>query len=186
VEKFTREQAAIRDQIERDGFNEVVGSYVSVLGGEAVDASLLQLGRYGYADPASARMRRSLRTIQARLGRKGLLYRYLTDDGLPPGEGAFGICSFWGVTAQALGGDPEGAKEMFEQLLRHANDVGLFAEEIDPENGVALGNFPQAFTHVGLIDAALRLGGVRPQAQPMELAAAEPTAVMAAPLAKRV
>ena len=186
VEKFTREQAAIRDQIERDGFNEAIGSYVSVLGGKAVDASLLQLGRYGYADPASARMRSSLRTIQARLGRNGLLYRYLTDDGLPPGEGAFGICSFWVAAAQGLAGDPEGAKKTFEQLLRHANDVGLFAEEIDPENGVALGNFPQAFTHVGLIDAALRLASGQRPAHPTELPAAEPTAEAATPLAKRV
>ncbi len=186
VEKFTRERDTIRDQIDRDGFNEAIGSYVSVLGGKAVDASLLQLARYGYADPASARMRSSLRTIQARLGRNGLLYRYLTDDGLPPGEGAFGICSFWVVTAQALAGNPEGAKEIFEQLLRYGNDVGLFAEEIDPENGVALGNFPQAFTHVGLIDAALRLGASRRSTQPTELPAAEPTAEVATPLAKRV
>ena len=159
AERFERERAAIRDQIESRGFDESIGSYVSVLDGDAVDASLLQLGRYGYIDPTSARMRGTLAAVEAHLGRNGLLYRYLTEDGLPPGEGAFGICSFWAVTAQALGGDSDGAAGAFERLLGHANDVGLFAEEIDPESGTQLGNFPQAFTHVGLIDAALTLAG---------------------------
>jgi GH15 family glucan-1,4-alpha-glucosidase len=170
AEKFARELAAIRDCIETQGLVPDRGSYASVLGGTAVDASLLQLGRYGYVDPASPRMRDTLATVRARLGRNGLLYRYLNDDGLPPGEGAFGICSFWAVTAQALAGDNAGATERFEDLLKYSNDVGLFAEEIDPENGALLGNFPQAFTHVGLIDAALTLAGVsRRPAAPAEL-----------------
>jgi GH15 family glucan-1,4-alpha-glucosidase len=155
--RLARERAAIGEEIERRGFDAGLQSYVSVLGGDALDASLLQLGRYGYADPASPRMRGTLAAVHARLGRNGLLYRYLEDDGLAPGEGAFGICSFWAVTAQALGGDRRGAGEVFEHLLDYANDVGLFAEEIDPASGAALGNFPQAFTHVGLIDAALTL-----------------------------
>ena len=159
AEKFTLEQAAIREEVECRGFDEDIGSYVSVLEGSAMDAGLLQLGRRGYVDPASARMRGTLAAVQAHLGRDGLVRRYLMDDGLPPGEGAFGICSFWAVTAQALAGDHVGAGQIFERLLRHANDVGLFAEEIDPESGVLLGNFPQAFTHVGLIDAALTLAG---------------------------
>ncbi|HJR15468.1 MAG TPA: glycoside hydrolase family 15 protein, partial [Gemmatimonadales bacterium] len=174
VERFARERAAIRDQIESRGYHEGIGSYVSVLGGDAVDASLLQLGRYGYADPGSVRMRGTLSAVQARLGRGHLLYRYLTDDGLPPGEGAFGICGFWGVTAQALAGDRDRAEKAFEHLLGYANDVGLFAEEIDPESGAALGNYPQAFTHVGLIDAALTLAGV--DRCPSELPALDPTA----------
>jgi GH15 family glucan-1,4-alpha-glucosidase len=155
--RLARERAAIGEEIERRGFDAGLQSYVSVLGGDTLDASLLQLGRYGYADPASPRMRGTLAAVHARLGRNGLLYRYLEDDGLAPGEGAFGICSFWAVTAQALGGDRRGAGEVFEHLLDYANDVGLFAEEIDPASGAALGNFPQAFTHVGLIDAALTL-----------------------------
>jgi GH15 family glucan-1,4-alpha-glucosidase len=157
--RLAGERAAIREEVERRGFDAGLQSYVSVLGGGTLDASLLQLGRYGYADPGSARMRGTLAAVQARLGQDGLLYRYREDDGLAPGEGAFGICSFWGVTAQALGGDPRGAAEAFERLLGYANDVGLFAEEIDPGSGAPLGNFPQAFTHVGLIDAALTLAG---------------------------
>ena len=155
--RLARERDAIGEEIERHGFDPALQSYVSVLGGDTLDAALLQLGRYGYADPASPRMRGTLAAVHARLGRNGLLYRYREDDGLAPGEGAFGICSFWAVTAQALGGDRRGAAEAFERLLGYANDVGLFAEEIDPATGAALGNFPQAFTHVGLIDAALTL-----------------------------
>jgi GH15 family glucan-1,4-alpha-glucosidase len=155
--RLARERDAIGEEIERHGFDAGLQSYVSVLGGDTLDAALLQLGRYGYADPASPRMRGTLAAVHARLGRNGLLYRYREDDGLAPGEGAFGICSFWAVTAQALGGDRRGAAEAFERLLGYANDVGLFAEEIDPATGAALGNFPQAFTHVGLIDAALTL-----------------------------
>jgi len=170
--RLARERTAIGEEIERRGFDTGLQSYVSVLGGGTLDASLLQLGRYGYADPGSARMRGTLAAVRARLGRNGLLYRYLEDDGLAPGEGAFGVCSFWAVTAQALGGDRRGATKVFERLLRYANDVGLFAEEIDPGSGAALGNFPQAFTHVGLIDAALTLAGAdRRLARPAELAA---------------
>jgi GH15 family glucan-1,4-alpha-glucosidase len=79
------------------------------------------------------------------------------DDGLPAGEGAFGICSFWAVECRARGEDVGGARDAFDHLLGYANDIGLFAEEIDPDTGQALGNFPQAFTHIGLINAALTL-----------------------------
>ncbi len=100
--------------------------------------------------------------IHEHLGQDGLIYRYAagTTDGLPAGEGAFGICSFWAVECRARGGDVAGATAAFERLLGYANDVGLFAEEIDPDTGAALGNFPQAFTHVGLINAAVTLGGI--------------------------
>jgi GH15 family glucan-1,4-alpha-glucosidase len=103
-------------------------------------------------------MRGTLARVRERLGANGLLYRYLDeDDGLPGAEGAFGICGFWGVEARALEGDVAAARSDFERLLSFGNDVGLFAEEIDPEDGAALGNFPQAFTHVGLINAAVTL-----------------------------
>jgi GH15 family glucan-1,4-alpha-glucosidase len=98
------------------------------------------------------------------------VYRYeaSTDDGLPPGEGAFGICSFWAVECVTRGGNVEGAARTFERLLAYANDVGLFAEEIDPDTGAALGNFPQAFTHIGLINAALTLGEYQAGNTPVE------------------
>jgi GH15 family glucan-1,4-alpha-glucosidase len=158
IERFTNTRAAIREAVEQHGYNVEIQSYVSVFDGADVDASLLLLSRYGYADPAETRIRQTCALVHQRLGRDGLLYRYLADnDGLPPGEGAFGICSFWAVNCQALQGNVDGASQIFESVLSYANDLGLFAEEIDPDNGTLLGNFPQAFTHVGLIDAALTL-----------------------------
>ncbi len=100
--------------------------------------------------------------LRERLGAGALLYRYRDDDdGLEGSEGAFGICSFWGVELQMLSGDRVGAMAHFEELLGYANDLGLYAEEVDPGSGAALGNFPQAFTHIGLINAAMSLAGVR-------------------------
>jgi GH15 family glucan-1,4-alpha-glucosidase len=158
VEMFTAQRNAIRAEVEERGYSERLQSYVSVLGGEEVDASLLLLGRYGYAGPHSPRMRATCERIHERLGVNGLLYRYQgTDDGLPPGEGAFGIASFWAVGCRCRQGDVDAAARAFEHLCSLANDVGLLAEEIDPTTGAQLGNFPQAFTHVGLIDAALTL-----------------------------
>lgn len=158
VQAFARERDAIRAEVEARGYSERLGSYVSVLDGEDVDASLLLLARYGYAEPTSPRMRATCELIQHRLAADGLLYRYRgADDGLPPGEGAFGIASFWAVGCRARMGDLDNAGRMFDHLCSLANDVGLFAEEIDPATGAQLGNFPQAFTHVGLIDAALTL-----------------------------
>jgi GH15 family glucan-1,4-alpha-glucosidase len=158
VKRFAATRTEIQQAIEARSFNEEIDSYVSFFDGSDVDASLLQLARHCYVEPDSPRMRATYERIQERLGVNGLLYRYRGHlDGLPPGEGAFGICSFWAVSVQALQGDVDGATKAFERVLTFANDVGLFAEEIDPETGEALGNFPQAFTHVGLIDAALTL-----------------------------
>ncbi|HET8632070.1 MAG TPA: glycoside hydrolase family 15 protein, partial [Thermomicrobiales bacterium] len=159
VDTFRAERDAIRREVERRGYNERLGSYTRTLDGDELDASLLTLPLYGYIDAQHPRMRATCARIHERLARDGLVYRYesKTDDGLPPGEGAFGICSFWAVECLARGGDVAAATRAFERLLGCANDVGLFAEEIDPATGAALGNFPQAFTHVGLINAALTL-----------------------------
>jgi GH15 family glucan-1,4-alpha-glucosidase len=159
VDAFRAERDAIRAEVERRGYNSRLGSYTRVFDGEELDASLLTLPLYGFVDGRHPRMRSTCARIHQRLARDGLVYRYeaTTDDGLPPGEGAFGICSFWAVECLARGGDLAGATAAFERLLACANDVGLFAEEVDPETGAALGNFPQAFTHVGLINAALTL-----------------------------
>ncbi len=159
VALFRREREALRAAIEARGYNARLGSYTRVFDGDALDASLLTLPLYGHLPAAHPRMRATCARIRARLGRGDLVYRYEagTDDGLPGGEGAFGICGFWAVECLARGGDRLGATRAFEGLLAYANDVGLFGEEIDPDSGAALGNFPQAFTHIGLINAALTL-----------------------------
>jgi GH15 family glucan-1,4-alpha-glucosidase len=159
AERFRVERAAIRAEVERRGYNSRIGSYTRVFDGDDLDASLLTLPLYGYVDAAHPRMRATCALIHDRLGQDGRIYRYAegTGDGLPPGEGAFGVCGFWAVECRARGGDVHGAARAFARLLRDANDVGLFAEETDPDTGAALGNFPQAFTHVGVINAALTL-----------------------------
>lgn len=161
VESLAEERSAIREAIERNGFNEELNSYVSEFGGEVVDASLLLMAIHGYQDASHPRMKGTIELIRERLGENGLIYRYphSVDDGLPPGEGAFGICTFWMVACRALQGDLETAREEFEHVLSFRNEVGLLAEEIDPESGAALGNFPQAFTHIGLIHAARLVSG---------------------------
>lgn len=171
--RFAAHRTEIKRLTDRQGFNDALRSFVSVFEGDDVDASLLQLGRHGFVDPADERMRGTLGLIETRLAAGPLLYRYRTTDGLPKGEHAFGITSFWAVTAKTGAGDVDGAAAAFEQLLRYANDVGLYAEEIDARSGAAVGNFPQAFTHVGLIDAALALqqgrrqpGAATPSAAP--------------------
>jgi GH15 family glucan-1,4-alpha-glucosidase len=160
AEEFARVRDRIRDTVEREGWSDAAGSYVAVFGTQDVDASLLRLAMAGYADPAAPRMKATIRRIADVLGAgDGLLYRHVMDDGLPGGEGAFGICSFWAAEACALEGRSDAARRRFETLLRYANDVGLMSEEVDPATGAMLGNFPQAFTHVGLINAALTLAG---------------------------
>jgi GH15 family glucan-1,4-alpha-glucosidase len=154
-EWFTRERDRIRQQIESRAWNEALGSYVATLDGDEFDATLLRLAWYGFEHADSHRMKRTYQSVQDALGAgHHLLYRYRRE----PPEGAFGACSFWGVEHLALGGGTlEQAHEAFQEVLRYQNDLGLFAEEIDPHTGSALGNFPQAFTHVGLISAALTL-----------------------------
>jgi GH15 family glucan-1,4-alpha-glucosidase len=157
LEQLQRNRDLIRRELVERAWNPRIGSYVSRLDGDELDATLLLLAWYGFEDAGSARMRATYARLTEKLGvGNGLLYRYRSPES--PGEGAFGICSFWGAEYLALGGGSvEAAEALFEQLCRYANDVGLFAEEIDPATGEAMGNFPQAFTHVGLINAALTL-----------------------------
>lgn len=160
--EFEAVRAALRSLIETRGYNQEIGSYVATLDGTTVDASLLLMGCLGYRDPGHERMRATFSRIQQRLSRNGLLFRYESgEDRISAPEGAFGICSFWAIDNLAKRGDTGEAHRSFEQLLGFANDVGLFAEEIDADSGNPLGNFPQAYTHVGLINAALALATER-------------------------
>lgn len=159
VARFRVERDAIRAAIEMHGYNAQIGSYTRLFDGDDVDASLLLLPLYGYIDGTDPRMKATCAHIHEQLAHDDLLYRYLpgTDDGFAGGEGTFGIAGFWAVECRTVGGDHAGAARAFEHLLTYANDLGLFAEEVDPATGAALGNFPQGFTHIGLINAALTL-----------------------------
>jgi len=150
----------VRDELRRDlethSWNDELKSYVAVPGTRELDATLLLMAWYGFVDAGSQRMHATWRRVREELGVDGLLYRYKNGDS--PGEGAFGICSFWAAEYLALGGGTvDDAEEAMRAVLARSNDVGLFAEEIDPETGEALGNFPQAFSHVGLINAAITI-----------------------------
>jgi GH15 family glucan-1,4-alpha-glucosidase len=152
------ERAAIAEAIEQRAYNSQIECYVSELDGSAVDASLLVMPFVGYKPANDPRVVSTYQRIWQRLGRSGLLHRY--EPGHDPfrgREGAFGICNFWAAHHLACRGDVTGARRLFEHVLSFANDLGLFAEEIDPDSGAALGNFPQAFTHVGLINAAIAI-----------------------------
>jgi GH15 family glucan-1,4-alpha-glucosidase len=119
----------------------------------------------GFLPIDDPRLTATIDTIQRELMVDGLLLRYRTEgmtrDGLPPGEGVFLACSFWLVEVLAMQGKLDEARALFERLLVLRNDVGLLAEEYDPRAGAQLGNFPQAFTHLSLVSAALTLNGHR-------------------------
>ncbi|UPT75451.1 MAG: glycoside hydrolase family 15 protein [Elusimicrobiota bacterium] len=157
IEEFEAAAARLRSQIEARGFNSRLDAYTRTFDGEEVDASLLVLPLVGYCDASSERMQGTRRAVSQQLSRNGLVYRYRRDrtrDGLPGGDGAFGLCTFWMAENLALCGRVDEAKRWFEAVLSRRNAVQLWSEEIDPETGEFLGNYPQAFTHIGLINAA--------------------------------
>ena len=155
VDQYRKHSENIRDEILTRGWNEQIQSYVSELDGDRLDASLLLMSWYGFEKPDSLRMQSTYRAIRSRLGtHDGLLYRYERQ----VQEGTFAICTFWEAEYLALGGaSAQVARDLIATLLKYKNDLGLYAEEIDGRTGEPLGNFPQAFTHVGFIGAALSL-----------------------------
>ncbi len=156
VDRIESCREEIRREVETRAWNGELESYVAEFGGSEVDASLLLLPWYGFARADSERMRATHDRIVSELDAgNGLLFRRREDR--DRGEGAFGACGFWRAEMLALGGRLDEAAELFERLCARSNDVGLFAEEADPASGAAIGNFPQAFTHVGLVNAALTL-----------------------------
>jgi len=169
------ERERIREDIERHGFNREVNSYVGYYGGTDPDASLLLMPRYGYVAADDERMIGTWRHIESTLGERGLIYRYPPGgayDGVEGRENLFAICNFWLVDYLARLGELERADALFEQLCALGNDVGLYAEEFEVGSRRPIGNFPQAFSHEGLMTAALTLerarhgdrrrGGVQP------------------------
>ena len=156
LEPLTRTRDAIRSWILENGYSPALGAFTRTPGRD-LDAALLVIPLVGFLPPDDPRVASTVEAIRQRLARAELVYRYLGPDGLPGGEGAFVICSFWLVEALAHLGRLDEAHESFTRLLERRNDLGLLAEQIDPETGQQLGNFPQAFSHIGLINAALTL-----------------------------
>lgn len=153
-------RAAIHEQVCREGFDAGLGSFVQSYGSKALDASLLMIPLVGFLPPGDGRVRGTVEAIERGLMKDGLVLRYACDpnvDGLPRGEGAFLACSFWLADCLALLGRRADARGLFERLLALRNDVGLLAEEYDPDHRRLVGNFPQAFSHVGLVNTARNL-----------------------------
>jgi GH15 family glucan-1,4-alpha-glucosidase len=166
VAMWLRERDRIREEVDRKGFDADLNSYVAYYGSKRPDASLLLLARYGYVSPSDPRMIGTCSFIEQHLSNGGLLYRYPpgpSSDGVDGEEGYFALCSFWLIEYLSLAGQQKRAVELFERLLSLANDVGLYAEEFSPKDRSLRGNFPQAFTHIGLITAALALAAAERQ-----------------------
>jgi GH15 family glucan-1,4-alpha-glucosidase len=160
VERWRRIRAAIHGQVCREGFDPHLNAFVQYYGSHDPDASLLLLPLVGFLPAGDPRIRGTVDFIQQHLLRDGFVARYPTHtgvDGLPPGEGAFLICTFWLADNLVLQGRTAEAREVFERLLGLCNDVGLLSEEYDPQAKRLVGNFPQAFSHVGLINTASNL-----------------------------
>lgn len=154
---FMEQRELLRQQIEERSWNSRIESYTQVFDGEEMDSAVLVMPLYKYNEASSLRMQQTYQRIQKKLSPKsGLIYRY--EKSVQEGEGTFGLCSFWNAEFLARGGGTlQEAHQAFNQICSYANDLGLFSEEIDPNSGDSLGNFPQAFTHVGLINTALSL-----------------------------
>ncbi len=155
VEAWTGTREQIRDAILREGWNDGIGAFTQSFGSDELDASNLMVPIVGFLPADDPRV---LATIEATADRltdaRGLVYRYRAHDGLEGGEGSFLLCTFWLAQALALAGQTDRARAVFERAAAFVNDVGLLAEEVDATTGELLGNFPQAFSHIGLINAA--------------------------------
>jgi alpha,alpha-trehalase len=155
VEAWTVAREAVRRAILERGWSEAAGAFTQSFGSDALDASSLVIPIVGFLPPTDPRVRGTIAATAERLtDAHGLVYRYRVDDGLEGEEGSFLLCTFWLAEAQALAGDVDAARATFRCAERFVNDVGLLSEEVDSASGALIGNFPQAFSHIGLVNAA--------------------------------
>ena len=161
LQMFNDALLEIRSEIEDLGYNIELNSYTRGFKGNKLDASLLTLSLVGYCHPDSSRMLSTVKLIRERLSNNDLVYRYRdVEDGLEGDEGAFALCNFWLAENLVQSGEVEEGIRIFEAVLKHASPAGLLSEEIDPESHELLGNYPQGFTHIGLINAAISINEV--------------------------
>jgi GH15 family glucan-1,4-alpha-glucosidase len=159
LDRWRRVRAEIHAEVCREGFSVGRNAFVQAYGSDELDAATLLIPLTGFLPPDDPRVLGTVEAIQRDLTRDGFVERYRAPDvdGLPAGEGVFLPCSFWLVDVLVMLGRDDDARELFERCLAVSNDLGLLSEEYDPENKRLLGNFPQAFTHVGLVNAAYNL-----------------------------
>jgi GH15 family glucan-1,4-alpha-glucosidase len=160
VDRWKALRSQIHEEVCRNGFNAEIGAFVQSYGSKDLDASILLLPLVGFLPPSDPRVRSTVEAIERHLTIDGFVLRYNTStaaDGLPGGEGVFLACSFWLADNLVLLGRRKDARRLFERLLSLRNDVGLLSEEYDPHATRLVGNFPQAFSHVTLINTAHNL-----------------------------
>jgi GH15 family glucan-1,4-alpha-glucosidase len=160
VERWRSLRATIHAEVCSSGFDHERNTFVQYYGGKELDASLLMIALVGFLPPHDTRVQGTIEAIERQLMADGFVLRYRTRrevDALPPGEAAFLACSFWLADNFALCGRYEDARRLFERLLSLRNDVGLLSEGYDPANKRLLGNFPQALSHLSLVNTALNL-----------------------------
>jgi GH15 family glucan-1,4-alpha-glucosidase len=160
LDTWRRLRGDIHDDVCRNGFDATLGSFVRAYGTQELDASLLLIPTTGFLPPDDPRVRGTIEAIERRLCVDGFVLRYDTgqsDDGLPPGEGAFIACSFWLADALLLVGRAGDARRLFDRLMALRTDLGLLSEEYDPSARRLVGNFPQAFSHIALVNTAHNL-----------------------------
>jgi GH15 family glucan-1,4-alpha-glucosidase len=163
ADRWRDERAAIEAFVERRCFSQARRSYAAAAGGDELDAGVLLGLLFGYGDPGSARWSATIEAIRRELAHGPFVHRYQGEDGLRGSEGAFRACSFWLAEALARNGRREQAAALLDELVALANDVGLYAEEIDPATGAFLGNVPQALSHLALISAACAIAEGEPR-----------------------
>lgn len=154
---WRRTREAIRRAILAEGYDAELGAFTQAFGERVLDASAMVMPLVGFLPPTDPRVRSTVERVRERLASGGLVYRYVTEDGLPGGEATFTLCSFWLVDNLALDGRADEARALFERVVGYANDLGLLSEEIEPASGELLGNYPQGFTHLALIRSALNI-----------------------------
>ena len=165
VAGWSRARDEVAALVLRDGWSDQAKAFTQYLGSDALDASVLMMSLVGFLPPDDPRVLATIDAIEERLtDDRGLVYRYRTSggvDGLRGEEGTFLLCTFWLAQALALSGQVDRAEAVFGRAIAFVNDVGLLAEEVDPRTGELLGNFPQAFSHIGLVNAAWAISQAR-------------------------
>jgi len=155
IDRWSALREKIREEILSKGYDPELESFVRYYGSKELDAANLLMPQVRFIGAGDPKMNSTIKaTMKGLLSKDKFVYRYLGEDGLPGKEGAFLICSFWLIHCLTLAGRLQEAEKIMDSLVGYANHLGLFSEEVDPETGDLLGNFPQAFTHMGFISAA--------------------------------
>ena len=158
--KWYKVRDQIKEQIEEKAWNDEVHAYTQYYGSTALDASVLLMEQYGFIDPNDPRFVATVKSTERELLKDGLMYRYKNEDDFGEPSSSFTICTFWFIRSLIKIGEVEQAKKYFDQLLTYSNHLGLFSEDIDFKTKRLLGNFPQAYSHLALIDTAIQFNKV--------------------------